>query len=191
MGSCGSPGGVGGVPSGLHCPPSLLALGLSAPRSTWPSRDQRQKALVLTGPPRGLPWPPMGSGPGSGASSCLRGPRTLVLQDGLDSPLEGPQARGAPGVQRAATKPPPPGAPSLSDSVCTDLWSPSSPGGPRPVTQLAWAYLRGEGQHPGAEFTPEVTSTAPETRGIEEMKQERKHYLGTLTLAPSLGNPAG
>ena len=58
------------------------------------------------------------------------------------------------------------------------------------MTQLAWAYLPGEGQHPGPEFTPEVASTAPETRGIEEMKQERKHYLGTLTLAPELGKPS-
>lgn len=182
MGRCGSLGGVGGVPPGLHCPPSFLALGLSAPRGAWPSRDWRQKALALAGPPWGLPWPPMGSGPVSGA---------LVLQDGLeDRSLDGLPAWGAPGVQRATTEPPPPGGPSLSDSVCTDLWSPpphprraqaSDTSGPACLGLPAW----------GAEFIPGVASTAPETRGIEEVKQERKHYLGTLTLDPELGKLAG
>ena len=175
-------------------------MGFIAHHPSWPwdRRLPEVPGRAETGDKRLWSWqatsgPPLGSGPGSGSSSCLRGPRTLVLQDGLDSPLDGPPAWGAPGVQRAATELPPPGAPSLSDSVCTDLWSPPPPGGPRPVTQvteLAWAYLPREGQHPGAEFTPEVASTAPETRGIEEMKQERKHYLGTLTLAPELGKPS-
>lgn len=74
--------------------------------------------------------------------------------------------------------------------LCTDLCSPpphprraqaSDTSDPACLGLSAWR----------AEFTPGVASTAPETRGIEEVKQERKHYLGTLTLAPELGKPAG
>ena len=85
---------------------------------------------------------------------------------------------------------PAPGGPSRSDSVCADLWSPPpQPQRAQPSDTSDTACLGLPAW--GAGFTPGVAPTAPETRGIEEVKQGRKHYLGTLTPAPEPGKPAG